>query len=154
MATLGVGVGALAGCDLDPDGSAPQPSAGADPDSGLVDTVLAELRALSVLVSGVGAAHPGLQRTMTGLRELHVAHREALGDEPAEEPAGDAHLDPRTGAAQALDLVRSRERRAQGRLADWSVAAQSGALARLLACMSAGVAQHLAALPAGAGAEA
>ncbi|HEU4811440.1 MAG TPA: hypothetical protein VFT00_04810 [Nocardioides sp.] len=157
-ATLGVGVGALAGCDLDPDSSGPEssdePTTGpsADPDTGLVDTVLAELRELTDLVSGVAAAHPGLSRAMTGLRDLHLAHREALSDESVDEPAGGGQLDPRTGPTQALALVRGRERRTQGRLADWSVAAESGALARLFACMSAGVAQQLAVLPATAGA--
>jgi hypothetical protein len=41
--------------------------------------------------------------------------------------------------------VLRREERAQRRLADWAVEARSGALARLLASMSAGVAQQLAA---------
>lgn len=152
-ATLGVGVGTLAGCDLDPDSSGPEPAdePAADPDTALVDTVLAELRDLTDLVSGVGAAHAGLRRAMTGLRDLHLAHREALGDEPGDEPSGAGQLDPRTGPTQALAQVRSRERRTQGRLADWAVAAQSGALARLLACMSAGVAQQLAVLPATVG---
>lgn len=156
VATLGVGVGALTGCDIDPDSSEPEPDRepDADPDSGLVDTVLAELRDLAELVSGVGTAHPSLRRTMAGLRDLHLAHREALGDEPGDAPAAGGQLDPRTGPAEALALVRSRERRAQGRLADWSVAAQSGALARLLACMSAGVAQRLAVLPVTVGADA
>lgn len=157
VATLGVGVGALAGCDLDPDSSAPEPGAQAatgpspDPDPGLVDAVLVELRDLTALVSSVGTAHPGLRPTMTRLHDLHVAHREALGDEQTGEPVHGAQLDPRTGPVQALTLVRSRERRTQGQLADWSVAAESGALARLLACMSAGVAQQLAVLPAKAG---
>lgn len=155
VATLGMGVGALTGCDLDPGSSGRGPAAepAADPDTGLVDTVLAELRDLTALVSGVGAVHPGLRRAMAGLRDLHRAHREALGDEPADEPVGGAQLDPRTGPAQALALVRSRERRTQGKLADWSVAAESGALARLLACMSAGVAQQLVVLPATVGAD-
>lgn len=162
LAAVGVGVGALAGCDLDPDSSGPEraaqpttePSAypDADPDSGLVDTVLAEIRDLTGLVSSVGAAHPGLRGAMTGLRDLHLAHREALadelGDEQTDEPAGGGQLDPRTGPKEALALVRGRERRTQSRLADWSVAAESGALARLLACMSAGVAQQLVVLPA------
>ena len=43
------------------------------------------------------------------------------------------------------DRIRLRELQARARLADWSVAAESGALARLLASMSAGVASHLAA---------
>lgn len=156
VATLGVGIGALAGCDIDPDSAGPEPAAEptADPDSGLVETVLAELRELTDLVSGVGAAHPALRRTMAGLRELHLAHREALDDEPGDAPtAGGGQVDPRTRPTEALALVRNRERRAQARLADWSVTAQSGALARLLACMSAGVAQRLAVLPATVGAD-
>ena len=44
--------------------------------------------------------------------------------------------------------MRAAVQQGQRRLADWSVAAESGALARLLASMSAAVAQHLVALPA------
>jgi len=47
----------------------------------------------------------------------------------------------------ALALVRRREQRHQRLLVDGAVQAQSGRLARLLASMSAAVAQQLAVLP-------
>jgi hypothetical protein len=149
-ATLGgalLGLGAAAGCDLDPPGKEPTgagPSVDGDPDTALVEKVLAELARLTGLVSVVASEHPRLAPAMADLRALHVAHRTALGGEPGHEAAsGGVH----TGADEALRLVRTRERRAQGLLADWSVRAESGALARLLASMSAGIAQRLVLLP-------
>ena len=58
------------------------------------------------------------------------------------------HALRRLDAASALRLLRTRELRAQRRLVDSSLAAASGALARLLASMSAGIAQQVATLPA------
>ncbi|MCW2845547.1 MAG: hypothetical protein JWN22_3463 [Nocardioides sp.] len=150
--TLGgalLGLGAVTGCDLDPPGKGPTgagPSVGGDPDTALVEKVLAELTRLTGLVSVVAAKYPRLAPTMADLRALHVAHRTSLGDEPGREVAFGGVL---TGADEALTLVRSRERRAQNQLADWAVSAESGALARLLASMSAGVAQRLVLLPSG-----
>ena len=90
---------------------------------------------------------------MRALGELHAAHLAALAGRPA---AGGSPVPAFDGPDEALGRVRVREQQAQRRLAAWSVAAESGALARLLASMSAGVAQHLAqlpaVLPAGAGA--
>jgi hypothetical protein len=119
-----------------------------DPDAALVDRVLAELGEVSALVSDAARFAP-LRASMRTLGELHAAHRDALAGGPVtgRSPAAFA------GAAQALRRVRAREQQTQRRLADWAVAAESGALARLLASMSAGVAQQLAVLPARAGAQ-
>jgi hypothetical protein len=143
-----LGLGAATGCDLDPPGKEPggaRRPVGEDPDTTLVEEVLAELTRLTDLVSAVGTTYARLGPRMAELRALHVAHREALGDEPGRDAAFDGVL---SGADQALTLVRARERRAQNLLADWSVRAESGALARLLASMSAGVAQRVARLSA------
>jgi hypothetical protein len=147
-----LGLGAT-GCRLDR--PAPGPGAGdrgaagaaaeQDPDAALVDEVLAELTALSGLTASVARYVPALRGPARALEDLHRAHREVLGDAvPTPAPAAG----PRPpAAAPALLLLRRRELRAQRRLVDWSVAARSGALARLLASMSAGIAQQVAALP-------
>lgn len=143
-----LGLGAATGCDLDPPAKAPSGSgspASGDPDTALVEEVVAELTRLTGLVTAVAAAYPRLGPRMTDLRDLHVAHRRALGDEPGPVQGSGADL-AGTGPEQALRLVSDHERRAQNLLADWSVRAESGALARLLASMSAGVAQRLAVL--------
>jgi hypothetical protein len=72
----------------------------------------------------------------------------SLGELAALVAAGKSQGVGFAGPAEALRRVRAAEQQAQRRLADWSVAAESGALARLLASMSAAVAQHLVALPA------
>jgi hypothetical protein len=121
------------------------PAAGQDPDAALVAEVLAELTALSRLTAYVAGHVPALRGPARALEDLHRAHRKVLGDEvPTPAPGGG----PRPAdAATALRLLRRRELEAQRRLVDWSVAARSGALARLLASMSAGVSQQVANLP-------
>jgi hypothetical protein len=85
-----------------------------------------------------------LRRQLAELAKVHRAHLEALGsserpDRPGPRRAADADA--------ALALVQRREQRLRGLLADRAVEAQSGRLARLLASMSAAVAQQLAVLP-------
>ena len=160
---------AVSACDLDRPDDAPSLQAGSragsrassaqaapddDPDGALVDEVLAELAELSALVTGVGSRFPALAAPMRALGDRPDAHREALdagwdtGPDTGRSPAK-----AYAGPTEALLRVRSRERVAQRRLSDWAVAARSGALARLLACMSAGVAQQLVVRPATAGAD-
>lgn len=143
-----LGLGGVAGCDLDRPARSPAgrgSGSATDPDVDLVDEVRTELARLSELVSEVAARYPRLQSPMQDLRALHAAHLEALDTAPGA-PAGFAGQ--LTSAATALTLVRAQETRAQNRLADWSVRAESGALARLLASMSAAVAQQLVGLSA------
>jgi hypothetical protein len=129
---------------------------GQDPDAALVDDVLAELRSLGDLTVAVARRFPRLRPEAAALTDLHRAHREALGDEVA---AGTGGPGPRSlrrlDAGAARRLLRASEVRAQRRLVDAALAAESGALARLLASMSAGIAQQVAVLPparvAGAG---
>ncbi len=166
---LGCGILALtavSGCDLaldgegsgepadatpsdGPDPQATAPAAG-DPDTVLVDEVLAELGSMVDLVTAAAAGSAGLRVPLTALRELHLAHAAALQADPDSSSTSGATPSPTDsptalsgGAGATRARVTSRERRLQRRLADWSVAADSGALARLLASMSAAVAQHV-----------
>lgn len=134
----------LAGCDLDPPAADPpsssSPTTSADPDTALVDAVVAELDELVVLVTEAADRRPRLAPELAAFAALHQAHRSVLPERD-----GDATVPRITGSPRAVgDQVRRRELQARSRLADWSVAAESGALARLLASMSAGVAAHLA----------
>jgi hypothetical protein len=115
-----------------------------DPDTALVDEVLDGLGELAALVAA-GERFAPLRAPMRALAALHAAHLEALDGEPVAKRSPGVRF---AGPAEALRRVRAAEQQAQRRLADWSVAAESGALARLLASMSAAVAQHLVALPA------
>jgi hypothetical protein len=142
---------ALSACDLDrPEDKTPGAGAtpAGDPDAAIVDEVLVELGELRALVAATGAKFPRLEAWMRALGELHAAHREALDGDAR---SGDSPVVAFTDATEALRGVRAREQQTQRRLAGWAVAAGSGALARLLACMSAGVAQQLVVLPSKAG---
>lgn len=135
LAVLGVGVGAglvaLSGCE-DDDTTTPTagPTADAtptsDPDSALVDRVLGEL---------THAAQLAAAASFPELAALHRAHIEALDGDPAAGAGGAA----RAGAP----AVRRAEQRLQHSLVDAAMQADSGALARLLASMSAAVSQRL-----------
>ena len=149
--TLGgalAGVALLAGCDLGSDepGSAPASAKGhEDPDAALVSNVVDDLVATLTLVESVRHRHGSLRRQLGELAKVHQAHLEALGSSGRSDRRG-----PRAAAASAdaaLALVRRREQRHQRFMADRAVDAQSGRLARLLASMSAAVAQQLAVLP-------
>ncbi len=96
----------------------------AAPDDTLVDEVVAAITAVAVVAAGVPR-----------LAAVHAAHLEALDAEP---PA------PTTSAATGLE-VRRAERAHQRYLVDAALRAESGPLARLLASMSAAIAQQLAA---------
>lgn len=142
------GLAAVSGCDAGrhDTGGTPGVSASADPDAALVDDVVGELTDLAGLVASVASAYPRLAPVLKPFRELHAAHLEVLGGDA---PAASADAGSLPGAARALEEVRLREQRSQRRLVDASVAARSGDLARVLACMSAGAAQRLALMPRG-----
>jgi hypothetical protein len=146
-----VSLAAVSACDVARPAGRPGDGAtrAGDPDAALLGQVLAELGEVSGLVAAASRLAP-LRAPMRALGELHAAHLAALAGRPA---TGRSPAPAFDGPGEALGRVRARELQAQRRLAAWSVAAESGALARLLASMSAGVAQHLAQLPAGAGAE-
>lgn len=147
------GLVALTGCDLadlDPrDDDDPTVSATTgtpvDADQELVDEVTSELARLIAVLGAARTSFPRLRQETAPFRTLHVAHLDALAGDLAA-PAEAVQL-PAT-AADALRDIRTQEARLQRRLADWSVAAGSGTLARLLASMSAAVAQQLAVVAA------
>lgn len=128
---LGVasGVVVVAGCEDGSDGTGgPVPTATPeqDPDAALVTRVLGELSAAQRHASSAGAA---------GLVALHRAHIAALDGTTV----GTAVRRP----VPVGDLQR-RERRLQRHLVEAAMAAEGGALAGLLASMSAAVSQRLA----------
>ena len=148
------GLAAVSGCDAGRgDGETGSGvSTAADPDSALVDRVVSEVTDLAGLVASVAGSYPRLARTVRPFRELHATHLEVLGAERSGGSAGHHSFD---GAAAALRELRLREQRSQQRLVAASMAARSGDLARVLACMSAGTAQQLALLaPASTGEQA
>ncbi len=101
------------------------------------------LAAAATLVMAAQRSVPALRDVLAPLLALHEAHAEALG-QPLDLPRAARRAAP---ADPLLALVRDREEQLRVRLADLSVAVDSGALARLLASMSAGLAQRLAVLP-------
>jgi hypothetical protein len=151
------GAAALAGCSLDLDGDPDDPAANPsstgstgptaapdDPDTAAVDAAVATTEELlGLLAAGGPALDPGGL-----LAGMHAAHLAVLTDgQPSASPSPttDTHgADVRRQVAR----LRRRELAAEREFAQLGVAASSGALARLLASMSAGVAAHLAATTA------
>ncbi len=143
------------GCELDPpreepDGSASGPdtaeaSAAEDPDAQLVRRVVDDLTRALALVSGVARAHRPLAAEVAPWRRQHAAHLDAL-----EAPARARPVRVRGAVPELRTRVRRQETALQRRLAAAAVSARSGALASLLATMSAAVAQQLAADATGA----
>lgn len=137
-----------AGCTsdpVDPAGPSGAPSAPSatvappDADQVLVDEVVARL---TTALSGVVAARQGsprLRRELGSLERLHLAHLDALGIDESAVTYAPLRALPRSELLAA-------EGRLQRFLATAAVRAESGSLARLLASMSAAVAQHLAVL--------
>ena len=139
----------LAPPDADPSGSSgtpspetPQQTPQQTPDQALVDEVLGELAvALGVLAQARKA--PVLRPALTPLVKAHRRHVQVLeGDPTGEVPPG-----PSPDPAASLRAVRRSERGLQASLVDAAGRAESGALARLLASMSASVTQHLTLIP-------
>jgi hypothetical protein len=121
----------------------PTGSPAPDSDGALVTTLAAAIADVFVEVGQTRRRIPSLASTLGHLRQMHRAHLGVLG--PPERTRTATRV-PSSGR-QALGLLRRSEERLQRDLASGAIAAQSGALARLLASMSAAVAQHVAALP-------
>lgn len=141
-----VGVVGVAGCEVDGPGRRPSRAGrtppATDPDTVLLEAATRELEELEALVAAATRRAPGAAADLAGLAVLHRAHRAVL-------PAGETQRRRVRLVGSPQSVVRqvvARERTAGERLADWAVAAQSGALARLLASMSAAIAQRLAVL--------
>jgi len=152
--TIGTALLLAGGCTADDDGepgALPSESPGvsdADFDLGILDEARARLAAMLELVRRASRRHPGLAPALTVFTDLHQAHDDLLADAASTSgsstpaPVG---LPARSG--KALDLVRTRELSLQGEFADLARRARSGPLARLLASMSAAIAQHVSGLP-------
>jgi hypothetical protein len=131
---------------------------GQDADAALVDHVRSELTDVLAVVTAAGSASASLRARLRPFRELHRAHLAVLSDahgtgaSPTSTPAPTARQDGRSAPAAALHQVLQRERLTKARLADAAVSARSGTLARLLASMSAAVAQRVAVTDATTGA--
>ena len=106
-----------------------------------------DIVATSALVTALARRHDSLRRPLAALVGVHEAHLEVLGPR---EPT-DARPARTRNAADALSVVVKREQRHQRLLADHALSARSGRLARLLASMSAAIAQQLVLLPEGRG---
>jgi hypothetical protein len=124
IALAAAGLVALAGCD-DGEKSASAPTSTPDPDVALVDRVLVELANAERLAEAAG---------LTELSAMHRAHIEVLGG-PEPTPAA---------ARMSVPVARRKEQHLQRHLAAAAQEAESGALARVFASMSAAVAQRLA----------
>ena len=126
LAVAAAGVVLVGGCDDGGGDSLPAPTPTPDRDAALVREVLAELADAERLAEAAG---------LTELSALHRAHIAAL-DGPEPTP---------TAARMSPAVAARKERALQQHLAGAAMAARSGALAGLLASMSAAVAQRLAA---------
>lgn len=150
-----LGLLVVTACDVDdlrpPEDEAaptPTPSSGPSSTSGAAepdaDTRLAEDAAYEIavalaLVDSVRRSFPRLRVQVQPLARMHRTHLTVL-----EPPAERSIPAPAAAAtrAEALQRVRTAEEALQRTLTAAAVAAQSGALARLLASVSASVAQH------------
>lgn len=147
LAAVGVAVTACDVDDLRPpeDDAAPSPTP-AEPDAPTADETAVET-VLAALTSATGvlvAARrvPELRQPLGGLLRAHRAHVGALDGTQA----FGTTLPTPTDAATALQQVRVSERDLRTTLVGAASAAESGALARLLASAAASVSQHLAVL--------
>jgi hypothetical protein len=133
--------------DTDATGSpSPSPSVAQEPeqtpDEALVDEVLAELGS-AIAVLQAARRFKQLRPTVAPVLRAHRAHAEALEGELG----GEASASTPSDLAAATEATRSSETQLQASLVDAAGRAESGALAKLLASMSASTSQHLATLP-------
>ncbi len=160
--TGALGLVVLSACDVDdlrpPEDDAapaPSPTPGStdtpepDADTALVDATGTDIAGALAVVEAARSSVPRLRPQLQPLVRMHRAHLAAL------EIQGDPAAPPGAGSTrdQALAGVVAAQQGLQARLVERAVEAQSGALARLLASMSASVSQHLAVLPSGRGAD-
>jgi hypothetical protein len=144
----------VAGCDNGDDIGAPSTSGSQStatasssapeqtPDEALVDEVLDALGAALGTLAAARHQRP-LRTPLAPFIRAHRRHVEVLEGEPDTGASSPVPASP----AAALVAVRRSERGLQAMLVDAAGRAESGALAKLLASMSASVTQHLAALP-------
>lgn len=147
---------ATSACDLVPAPSSDETdSARVDPDLRRVETVTAQVRELVALTASVGLAHPS--PAVAALEECHRAHLAVLSpsDEveatpsPTTSPTTGPTASPTVSADVSVKALAALERTHVTTLTAEAGVAESGALARLLASMAAGVGMHLPALVEG-----
>ncbi len=148
VAASGAAALGLAGCTSDGSSSTPPPTGSgessateppaADPDQVALDRAVAITTSLLVALEG---APPGLDPAGR-LAAMHSAHLGALQDAPGVSATPSTPVP--VGGRLTPARLRRRELRAQAELARLAVAAESGALARVFASMSAGIAAALA----------
>jgi hypothetical protein len=133
------------GCDHGDDddaGAVPtQTEPPVDADAELVEQARTRITAADTVLEELVRQHPKLRRELRPLRALHEGHAEVLGGF-----VDRAVIPARFDLQGSRAYVRRTEMGMQRHLTNAAVAAESGALAKLLASMAAGVAQHLAAL--------
>lgn len=142
----------VAGDDEDKSGSI-------DPDRRRVAEMAAQIEELQALLTATVLAHPGLASRLAPLRACHTAHHRVLvadseanpsstpspsgGATPAPTPGPSTDSAVPTSPRAALTRLRTSEQAHASALAASATMSQSGALARLLAVLAAGVEQHL-----------
>jgi hypothetical protein len=143
-----------AGCDTGDDvgenratGSAsPSPSVAQEPeqtpDEALVGDVLGQIGA-AVAVLQAARRFKQLRPTVAPVLHAHRSHAEVLEGELDDE----APVSRPADLSAAIEAIRSSETELQVSLADAAGRAESGALAKLFASMSASTSQHLATFP-------
>ena len=119
-----VGAAFLGGCDLDPWSSSSSPAAlPKDPDQLVVEAARRELRGLLLRLSAT-----------SGTAALVACHRTQLVALQGRPPAATRRSRPFTTAQ-----VAAHERRAAERFTHWALTCRNGELARVLACIAAGI---------------
>ncbi|QIX26258.1 hypothetical protein ncot_06300 [Nocardioides sp. JQ2195] len=116
------------------------------PDAEQVDAAVAAITEAQQFVSAVADKHIGLSGPLAELTALHTAHLGLL--EPHRTASPTTAPDVPKASGVALDAVRRRETTLQATLSGLAADVSSGTLARTLAAMAAGVAQHRQVLPA------
>lgn len=150
------GASLLAACTLDdaveglldrPAGTADEPAP--DADAEVLAEALALVDALLLLVRATAREQASLRTDLAPLAAVHDAHRSLLAEGvPGSGPpdASRRFVLPRS-AAGALRLVRAQEEEGARLLGELADRVEGGQLARLLAVVTASLAQHLAVLP-------
>jgi len=141
---LGAGLFVLGGCTIDSGPSQPARSSSpqltdAEYDQRLVDQVAVGTAGALSTIERMSARFDLLAGLLTPLVALHQAHLSALG---VVSPPSTAPVALGSDARAALTRLRGLEAELQRDLAAAAGNARSGQLARVLAGMSAGVAQH------------
>ena len=139
---------ALTGCDADdlkPHDAEPGASTSATPhqptaDEALVSTVVAQVQVALVAADQARRVH-ALRAPLGPLVKTHRAHLALL--DPRTKPSAA----PSKPVPKPLEALVAAETALQQQLSNTAVQAESGALARALASMSASIAQHLASAP-------